>query len=253
MRKYYWGLATSLTTLLPLAAGAVLACALWAGDNPALAVFAGVLGALAAGAAFTYRAAAGSERIMRRAEEEIRAEEEQAAQVAQQAKEAALDALDRQLVHCDNDPRPEESLRNMRHLLRWLKADQSLTAAIDRYNAGEILKQAEALFGQSVLAMKRTIELQAQIDMAGDSEIVSAPLKAEKEAIIVRIQADVEALSKVLAELRGIGSQTVDAAADRPYSEQGQNLLLQLEAAKRAKQEMKSLGLGRLDRQQDSG
>ena len=236
-KKYLLGLATSLWTLLPVAAGAASCVMFWAMDQTPLAVLCGIMGGLAGAGVFCYRFVAGSEYTMRRAQQEVEQEDNQASDLARQQKEAALDALGRELMQSD-DTRPEQLLSEMREVLRLLKTDPSLTEAVDDYSAKGILAKADNLFEETVERIKRTMELGKQIDETSIPRLKNT-LTKEREDLIRGIKGDADAISKVMDELRGLSSAD-NSEKDQEYSEQGKELLMQLEAAKNAKSEIKS-------------
>src|SRR5678816_1415030 len=79
--------------------------------RPAVVLFSGAAGALCAAGAFLTRLMVSGESVARRVAAEVEQDEHQ-------ARQQALDDLDRKLTAADRDPRPETALRDLRALVK---------------------------------------------------------------------------------------------------------------------------------------
>ncbi|MBI5387947.1 MAG: hypothetical protein HZA90_25065 [Verrucomicrobia bacterium] len=198
-KKVFWRLLGSPGTVFPFMLGMTAMTASWALDwMPGIGIFTGLAGVLVAAGTFCTRLFLSGDKVARQVLQE-------ADQSSQQARQQALDALDRQLTTSDNDPRPETALRDLRALVKAFD-DNALTAS--RTNIGqsiEIQSRVGLLFDQCVESLQQTERLW-QVSRQLHTPAARQPILNQREKLIEDVQGTIKQISDTLVALQRLGA-----------------------------------------------
>jgi hypothetical protein len=194
-------LATSPLVIGPFLAGMTVLAGVWAmGQRAGFALFAGLVGVLAAAGSFLTQLVLRGDTVARRiADEAVRAETAAAQQ--------PLDQLDERLTKEDKDPRPETALRDLRALL---KAFDDAEAAADPAllpTLIDIRSRVNELFRQCVRSLEQTGKLWSTACQL-KSTAARKPLLDQRERLIADIEATVKQLSDTLVGLQNLSENS---------------------------------------------
>lgn len=184
----------------PTLLGATALAAAWALSIPTgIGVFALVAGLLGSAGAYTTRLVLDGGRTAKKILDERELKKSQ-------ARQAALDDLDRRLTTCDKDPKPETALRDIRELAKAIDrlsescSPSAMPAAID------IRSKAFEILDQSVRALEATIQLGETASRLAIPSARKAILQRRK-SMVEEVEASAKRLGEALA-----GLQRLDAA-----------------------------------------
>jgi len=167
-------------------------------------MFLGILGLSGATGWFTVRATLWKDGITRELIEEFEREEAE-------RRRAALDALYARLI-ADQDPRTEALLNDLRALVSAVQEDDQWRARVNVVAAADILKGISQLFDACVENLERSLKIHATASNLA-TRSAGEPLWQERERVIEDVTASVERLSKLVTELRVIGTSTQEGDA----------------------------------------
>lgn len=194
-------------TLGPAVLGTVSILSPWLFDlDPAIPVFAGVVGLVAGGASLALRGLLGRDRITREIVEELESE-------AAHHQEARLDGL-RERLAADEDPRDERYLDDLRRLVEAVAADDRWRRHVDPVAAGDILGELDALFERCVDDLDRSLTL-AETARGLATPTARDGLLAERDRLLDEVGASVEAVGALVTELQVIGASAGSQAGSK--------------------------------------
>lgn len=229
-RKVLLELFASPWTLLPGVLGASSLLLGWALDGGASWwVLGGVAGLLTGIGAAATRWIFFADRIMRGAFDSLQQE-------TFRKQEQALDDLDRRLEG-DNDPRPEQSLRELRAMYRGFRDDAAWTGRLGERSAFEIAGKVEKLFQACIMSLERSQDLW---DAAARMKTEGArrSVLAGRERLLDEIR---ESVAQVAHTIDGVQSLAVGQAADQNLAQIRRELDESLEVARRVEERMQTL------------
>ena len=184
--------------LAPVLLGMTGMTAILAVGGPAgFAVFAALAGGLTSAGTFVTQQLLKGEKVARRVVEELRATETRKAQ-------ANLDELDRVLTTADDDPRPENALRDLRALV---KAFENLDE-MDRDGAGihaavEIRSRIAQLFEHCLHSLRQTHRLWTTAAPL-TTDAAREPLLGQREQLISEVQTTIQQMSDALVQIQSL-------------------------------------------------
>jgi hypothetical protein len=194
--------------IVPAVAGVGLALTpIFFSVDPALPLFAGVVGVVLGGASIAVRALLGRDAIGRQVIEEL---EREAA--------AAQDARIRELrgeLSSDDDPRDERLFDDLLRLVAAIRDDRGWREHVEPVVAADILADLDELARRSVTALQRGLTLERTARELHSAR-ARAGLEAERERLLADVQATVESVGELLTQLkvhtaqRGVGSTNLD-------------------------------------------
>ncbi len=224
--------------LAPFMFGVASLTAAWTFDwkLAGLAAFAGLFGIVSAGGIFLTRL------LLSGQEETVRIIQDLEAEKLKE-KDAELDRLEQHLIASDEDPRPEEALRDLRTLAEDFKrsgANRSLSASPLMV---EIHSDLAELFAHCVYQLKQSIALWESASQL-NSPAARKPILEQRESIIAEIQRSVRKLSGNLVELKKLESGGDDSIEElkRKREEMDQKLKTAREVEARVKRLMSDIG-----------
>lgn len=236
-KRVFLRLLGSPFTVLPFMLGMSTLIASWALDwRPGVGLFAGIAGSLAATGAFLTRLLLNGEQVARQVVGEVERDE-------QDARQRALDELDRRLAADDDDPRPETALRDLRALV---KAFEESAAAASGFNAGSVVEirgRVSELFDQCVESIRQTQRLWQTAGRLTSAE-ARKPILQQREKIIRDVQASIKQLSGTLVALQNLGaSGPARGELDRLRDDLDQSLAVAKTVEERVNNLVKESGL----------
>ncbi|MGE0608388.1 MAG: hypothetical protein AB7O62_14930 [Pirellulales bacterium] len=229
-RKVFADLLGHPATVLPAVAGMTALLASWAGviDSPWWP-FWGIAGLLAGAGIMASRWIFGSEKILHRAFDSLQED-------ALKDEKKLLDQLDRRLRQ-DNDPRPEEALRQLRQLYEGFRGDRGWQDALPERSTLEIGNKVEKLFKACIITLSRSQDLwETSQKMATANGRQSA--LAQREELVKEIRESVRQLARTID---GVQSLQVQLRQDDNLAQIRQELDESLEVARRVEQRMQNL------------
>lgn len=183
----------------PFVVGMTALTAVWSlGWRGGFAMFAGLVGLLAAVGSFVTQMILRGETVARQVTEEVTQAEGAAAQ-------RLLDDLDRHLTEVDNDPRPETALRDLRALRKAFEEAEAAANPAHLPMLIDLRARANEIFDQCVQAIAQTGKLW-QTARQLNSPAAREPLLNQRERIIADVQATVKQLSDTLVGIQSLGS-----------------------------------------------
>jgi len=206
-----------LTLTMGLGGGMTLLAAPLFGLVGAIPMFLGIVGLSGATGWFTIRATLWKDAITRELIEEFEREEAD-------RRRAALDSLYERLI-ADDDPRTEALLNDLRALVSAVQEDDQWRTRVNVVASADILKGISQLFEACVENLERSLTLHTTASNLA-TRSAGEPLWEERERVIEDVTASVERLSKLVTELRVIGTsaQEGDAQLGRIRSQLDTNL-----------------------------
>ncbi|MBN1974242.1 MAG: hypothetical protein JW787_11420 [Sedimentisphaerales bacterium] len=234
-KKYLLGIFLSPLTLFPAVAGLTgfLGCMLF---NKVI----GAVTSLAIGLGFGFgvlfqRLIIGSEKIARRAQQEVEEEE-------REAREARLDKLDKELRRTPGK-QDEEALRELRFLVDKFSKSDLWRKNLDMVTANNLLSTIDEIFDQCISSLNHTIELY-KLSQEAPSERISRNIMEKRDSIIIGVQKGAAKLNETLCEVQDIGG--TGNQGDK-LSILSRELNDQLDIARRVKERLDDLGLNDYD------
>lgn len=193
-RRVIVSLAGSPAVLLPFLGGAATILSAWAVDaSGGLPFFAGTALLLGSAGAFFTRLVNHSEAVGKAVIEEIERE-------AHATRESYLDDLGRRLA-ADDDERDDAAFHDLRRLVGTFHDASNWSTGVQASLAFDIMAKVDQLFEGSVRSLERNVELAESI-RGLKSGAAKKPLVAERERILVEVGTSLEALGRLLADLR---------------------------------------------------
>ena len=165
--------------------------------EPALPLFAGVVGLVISGSSLAIRLATGRDAISDEVHEELEAEQ-------QATVTARLDALHAQLA-ADGDPRTQALFSDVHKLVGAVRGDPSWRAKMNAVAVHDIDQGLDKMFDGCVRNLRRTLELQEMAE-GMHSEKATQALLREREGIIGEVERSVDALTALLTQLSLFGA-----------------------------------------------
>lgn len=185
--------------LAPFLTGATVSAGVLAtGGQLTVAAFSLLAGSLVSVGSFVTRLIADDGRTARK----VIAELEQAERGNVQA---AIDDLDRRLVSSDDDPRPENALRDLRALMSAFEEFARHETSLTSVTVVEIRAKAEQIFQQSIRSLEQTLKL-GETAQRLLTPSARAPILAERERLVADIEAGTRQLGVTLAALQRLAS-----------------------------------------------
>lgn len=213
------------SALVPLAVGLSSLLVSWAMDgNPVFSML-GLAGVLGGVGVMASRLIFGLENITQRAHSTL-------ADQRRREHEAKLDALDDRLKE-DQDPRTEDALRHLRHIINSFQTDSAKGKVS---GAGvQILQQVDDLFQACVSQLEHCYDL--WVASHGSSRGGRERMLAERESIIDDIGETIDHLESTLSDLRSLRRKRSDVDLDQMRAE----LEDTMKAAQRAEERLADL------------
>lgn len=195
-RKYFLAVLISPITLLPFVGGVICSMSSLVIESASLGLV-GAVGILVGVGTFVYRSLVSpSEKIARKAQEEIEREDNE-------AREAALDELQEQFSkmrdsHDSCGSRAYNLLSSLRELYAEFSGTEEWKRAADRFSVSETLSKVKSIFQYSVTSLEKIIELR---DKGRATRITEVRRKYEEriKQILSDLEKGVEILKKTLA------------------------------------------------------
>jgi hypothetical protein len=229
-RKVLVDLIAAPWTLVPAALGASALTVAWGLDQgTGFLAFMGVTGLIAAVGAVATQWVLGSDKLMRRAFEALQAEDAR-------KQEESLDRLDRRLQG-DDDPRPEQCLRDLRQLYQGFKRDTAWTGRIGERSAVEIANKVEKLFQACIISLERSQELMESAARMKTPAARKTSLES-RERLLDEVRASVEQLAHTID---GVQSLAMEKSKEQDLALVRQELDESLEVARRVEERMQTL------------
>lgn len=229
-RKVFLDLLAHPTTLVPVVAGMTALMASWAGVvDSAWWPFWGVAGMLAGAGAVASRWIFGSDTILRRAYDSL-------GEDAIREQNRMLDDLDRRLRQ-DNDPRPEESLRQLRSLYDGFRREHDWATDLPERSSLEIAQKVEKLFKACIISLRRSQDLWDTSQKMSTTDGRKAAL-AQREQLVGEIRESVRQLARTID---GVQALRIQSPEDGNLAQIRQELDESLEVARRVEQRMQTL------------
>jgi hypothetical protein len=225
LRKLLYSGAVLIPGLLGLG---LLCAALLTGQATGVLGFAGVCGVLTGIGALATRWITKFDRITREAIEDLQRQ-------ASREEERMLDALDRKLQE-DEDPRTEESLRELREIYASFKQDSGWSRDMRSKTAMEIASKVETLFQGCLESLRGSLELWEAASKMRTRESRKAILE-RREALVGEIRESIRQLAKTVDGVRALSlhsGETQDLARVRRELDES------LEVARRVEERMRS-------------
>jgi len=186
----------SPATLLPLlGGGAALVSPIFFSIAPAVPIFIGISGLVAAGGNVLIQSLLSRDKIIR----EILAE---ADSQDQEARTSTLNALHSKLA-ADGDARTHKLLSDLRALVEAIR-DGDWQNKINAAASADILRGVDELFSGTVRRLERTIDLTKMIRKI-DTPAAKQNLIAERQRLVDEVIASVAQLSAFVAKLNSVG------------------------------------------------
>lgn len=229
-RKVLLDLFASPWTLLPGVLGASSLLAGWAFDGGASWwLLGGIAGILAGAGAAATRWVFSADRIMHEAFDSLQEE-------TRRQQEQKLDALDRRLLG-DNDPRPEQFLRELRAMYRGFRDDAAWTGRLGERSAFEIAGKVEKLFQACIISLERSQDLW---DTAArmKTEAARRNVLAGRERLLEEIR---ESVQQVAHTIDGVQSLALEQPSDQNLAQIRRELDESLAVARRVEERMQTL------------
>jgi len=189
----------------PALLGATLGAASWALNwRPGLGAFALLAGLLGSAGMFVTRLLVNGPEIQEAISRELQEQH-------RNARESALDDLDRRLTSSDRDPRPEAALRDLRALRESFDklATGSDTAGL--FTVTEVVAQVRELHDRSARSLEQTIQLH-EIAVQLTTPSARQPILDHRERLIAEVQATVKQLGTTLVALQNLGANPAAAS-----------------------------------------
>lgn len=189
----------------PALLGATLGAASWALNwRPGLGAFALLAGLLGSAGMFVTRLLLNGPEIQDAISRELKDQH-------LNARESALDELDRRLTSSDRDPRPEAALRDLRALRESFEklATGSDTAGL--FTVTEVVAQVRELHDRSARSLEQTIHLH-EIAARLTTPSARQPILDHRERLIAEVQATVKQLGATLVALQDLGTNPAAAS-----------------------------------------
>ncbi|MBU1170660.1 MAG: hypothetical protein KKD44_13950 [Proteobacteria bacterium] len=224
-KRYILKLLANPVCLMPLLAGLTDLMVLWTFSiGSGALIFAGIAGILGGLGMFLTRLALGDKDAAEHVLEAIQ-------KTALKHREKTLDALDKRLC-LDDDPRPEQCLRDLRGLARVFEQGRSWTGSLKASSTVDILSGVDRLFRECVLLLEKTIELQTAAEKVSD-DAMRKPLIKHREKIISDIDQSIRHLGKILSGIKTLdgskeNARNTDLARIREELDQSLNVALKV-------------------------
>lgn len=193
-------------TVLPAVGGlAAIASPFLFGLDPAMPIFAGITSLVVGGATLAIRTITGRDAISRDVLSSL--ERDAAAEY-----EGRLDALGARLVD-DEDPGTQALLADLRELVRAVEQDAQWRDRVSLPVAEDILEGIDELFEGSVDALRRSVDLYetARRIQTRDARVA---LQGERERLVAEVEDSVRSLSRLVTDLRVLGTESAGEGAD---------------------------------------
>lgn len=215
----------------PALLGATLGAATWAMNwRPGLGAFALLAGILGSAGMFVTRLLVNGPEIQDAISRELKDQH-------QNAKETALDDLDRRLATSDRDPRPEAALRDLRALRESFDKLANGADNASLFTVTEVVSQVRELHDRSARSLEQTIQLH-EIAARLNTPSARQPILDHRERLIAEVQATVKQLGATLVAIQDLGtSPTAASGLARLRSE----LDASLQAAARAEARLEAM------------
>ena len=183
----------------PFMIGATALAACWAlGLGLGIGLFGGLAGVLgAAGSLVTRLTLKGEAWAKEFTEEAIRREQE--------GRQQTLDTLDRRLTEADDDPRPEEALRDLRSLVKAFDEAESTAGKMHLPTLVEIRAGVNELFDHCVKSLEQTDRLWEMAKQLRTPDARKALLD-RRESILEDVNTTIRQLSRTLVGVQNLGA-----------------------------------------------
>jgi len=223
-KKYMLGLLSSASVLWTVVGGITgfLAGVVF---SSALLKFLGVAGFVIGVGNFLTRLLKGDEQIARKAQQEVEQE-------SNLMRDGILARLEEDLA-CDDDPRTQQALRDLRVLSDAFKKSSSWHRKIDAETIATLQTKVKEIFGECVKSLETSLEIYTTLDQ-GVSERVKTAMQRRRTQIITKVINTIDNLAETLAGFQEL-SLSEDPGAR--LTELGEELSNQLEAAKEQDQQ----------------
>jgi uncharacterized protein YoxC len=233
-RKYLLGIFLSPLTLFPVVGGITAFLGLMLLNKIGTAVLS-LMGGVAFGLGMlVQRLIIGSEKIARRAQQEVEAEDDK-------EKEAILDKLEEKLRQTEGTS-DEHALRDLRALVKAFSSD-SWRKNLNAMTTSDLLATIDQIFIQCINSLTQSLDLYNLSNEAASRKTRNTILE-RRESIIKGVQESVDRLNETLCAVQELGSSNNQAAK---LSKLSQELNYQLAIAKRVKERVEDLGLNGYD------
>ncbi len=229
-KKVFLDLLSSPWTIIPTALCWSLLMVAWAlGNGGALLSFLGIGGLVAGLGAMATRWILQGDEIHKGAFEELQKE-------AFQKQAETLDELDRRLRR-DEDPRTENTLRELRDVYESFKTDTSWAEDLDTRVSFEIVTRVERLFKECVNSLRRSLELWETAEKMRTEEIRSNVLES-RGALLEEISRSLERLKKTVDSVHVL---RLEKGSKAQHAQIRRELDASLEVARRVEERMRDL------------
>jgi hypothetical protein len=234
-RRVLMRLAANPIVLTPAMIGFMGMISAWAFNfkNTSLFLFGGIAGMLIGAGAFVSKLLLAGKSTAQKILTEIEHEQNLAHQ-------EELDHLEQVLIQSDQDPRPEEALRDIRALVDNFESLEKNAPSAQWSIMVDVRLQVESLFSHSVRLLEQTHHLwETAAKLSSDA--AKQPVLEQREQIIHEIQCCVKQLSHSLVSLQKLGHVE---ASTTDLKKMRQELDASLEVASKVEARMKDWSLG---------